>query len=78
MVREPADCGECNRPEQFSWDSTNRVGDAPVIVCKTHTSRAPGWVYDLEDGVDVDWWSRVRPDPVRTDQSGMHGEGDDL
>lgn len=46
---ETGECGECDRPEQFEWDYTVWVNDAPAIVCKTHRGLAPGWAYHRDD-----------------------------
>lgn len=44
-TREPGDCGECKDPKDFEWDDIQMVNYAPILVCKTHNSPAPGWAY---------------------------------
>lgn len=44
---EAADCGQCNRPDQFAWDITYWVDGGPVITCREHGALAPGWAYML-------------------------------
>lgn len=45
---EAAECGECNRPDQFAWDPIRWESGAPVITCLVHASLAPGWAYDSD------------------------------